>query len=91
MTNVEIMQLAYQLRGQGDDRPLAEIVASVKQDMAVFETAAPGPADIVGGRVEQFPDGRKVTTEILGDGTEKVIKTEMIDLPKPEPEALPNE
>ncbi|AUG55731.1 hypothetical protein [Thalassospira marina] len=91
MTNFEIMQLAYQLRGQGDDRPLADIVASVKADMAVFEPAAPGPGDVVGGRVDQFPDGRKVTTEILGDGTEKVIKTEMIDLPKPEPEAAPNE
>ncbi|OKH89928.1 hypothetical protein [Thalassospira sp. TSL5-1] len=91
MTNMEIMQLAYQLRGQGDDRPLSEIVASVKQDMAVFEPAAPGPDDVVGGRVDQFPDGRRVTTEIFADGAEKVIKREMVELPKPEPEAAPNE
>jgi hypothetical protein len=84
MTNFEIMQLAYQLRGQGDDRPLADIVASVQADMAVFEPAAPEPGDVIGSKTEQFPGGRKVTSEILGDGSVSVIKTEMIEMPEQE-------
>tara|TARA_R110000751_G_C13791630_1_gene482216 strand:+ start:7783 stop:8061 length:279 start_codon:yes stop_codon:yes gene_type:complete len=87
MTNFEIMQLAYQLKGQGDARPLADIVASVKADMAVFDQAAPLPGEVIGTKTEQFPDGRKITSEIKGDGSISVIKTEMVDLPQPEQEA----
>lgn len=65
MDNTAILTLAYQMRRDGDARPLIEIVAAIRADLA---PPPPGPDDVIGVGDMVMPDGTVQRWQTMGDG-----------------------
>lgn len=64
----EILSLVYQRQAEGDDRPVNEIIETVRADLAKMQPVPPGPEVIIGQSVQTISGVRK-RYNVMGDGS----------------------